>query len=339
MTAVVMMSAMVPGLSSAAGTASAPEVIENIAYAPANPPDSKGHLLDLHLPRGQRAIPRPTLIVTGGSAWMREDGKDYAADLAPFFTDAGYVVAGVSIRSSGVAQFPAQVHDIKAAVRWLRAHAREYGIDPDRIAVMGTSSGGWTAAMAGVTSNVPELEGNIGVTGVSSAVQAVVDLYGPTDFLQMDEHMIDCTAFNERMGLRDCHNDPTSPESRLVGCSIQQCPDAVRAANPITYVDDETPPMLIAHGQNDLLVPHHQSELLFDALRSACRDAVFYSVPGIGHDRGIVAPDTPVADTSWTHHCRSGKLAGPLGERPTLRNIDAFLRVALAAGEVRGDGA
>ncbi|MGH3517416.1 MAG: alpha/beta hydrolase fold domain-containing protein [Haloechinothrix sp.] len=304
-------------------------VIADIPYAEAEPADSAGHLLDLYVPQTPGKAPHPLLIVTGGSAWLRENGKDYAAELAPFFTDAGYVVAGVSIRSSLNAPFPAQVHDIKAAIRWLRANSSDYRIDPDRIAILGTSSGGWAATMAGVTGNDPQLEGNVGITGVPSSVQAVVDLYGPTDFLQMDEHMIDCAGFNERFGLDDCHNDPASPESLLVDCAIQDCIAAGRRANPITYVDSETPPMLIAHGQADLLVPHHQSELLYDALHASCTDAVFYSVPEAGHDSGIVSPDTHEAETSRTHRCRDSELPGPHGERPTLENIERFLHVWL----------
>ncbi|MPY80036.1 MAG: alpha/beta hydrolase fold domain-containing protein, partial [Actinophytocola sp.] len=196
-------------------------VVENVAYADPEPADSTGHLLDLYLPATQSKASRPLLVVTGGSAWLGENGKEYARELAPFFTDAGYVVAGVSIRASWNAPFPAQVHDIKAAIRWLRAHAPEYRIDPDRIAIMGDSSGGWAATMAGVAGNDSELEGTVGVTGLSSSVHAVVNLYGPTDFLQMDDHMIDCDGFNERFGLEDCHNDENSPESRLVGCAIQ----------------------------------------------------------------------------------------------------------------------
>jgi acetyl esterase/lipase len=130
------------------------------------------------------------------------------------------------------------VHDVKAAIRRLRAHARDYRIDPFRFAVMGDSSGGWTATMAGVTGDVVELEASVGVTGVPSTVQAVVDLYGPTDFLQMDAHMLPgaCESFNQMLGLTDCHDDPKPPESLLVGCPIQSCPSAARAANPITYL-------------------------------------------------------------------------------------------------------
>jgi acetyl esterase/lipase len=301
-------------------------VYTDIPYAAAEPEGSRGHLLDLYVPDGQGR--RPLLIVMGGSAWLGDNGKDYAAQLAPHFTAAGYVVAGVSTRSSAQAQFPAQVHDVKAAIRWLRVHARDYGIDPSRFAVLGDSSGGWTATMAGVTGDVRSLEGDVGVTGVSSRVQAVVDLYGPTDFSQMDANMLPgaCEFFNDLMDLSDCHNDVGSPESRLVGCAIQTCPERVQAANPVRYVTPNDPPFLIAHGQQDMLVPHHQSELLYAALKRACVPATFFSVPDAGHAKDIVSPDNAESVVRSTVHCRD---VAPRATRPTLDTIEAFLDNAL----------
>ncbi|MFC7344779.1 alpha/beta hydrolase fold domain-containing protein [Saccharopolyspora griseoalba] len=291
----------------------------DIAYAGGGGP---GHLLDIH--PSATSGPSPLLVVTGGSAWMAENGKDYGAALAPFFTARGHVVAGVSVRASSTARFPAQVHDIKAAIRWLRAHAGDHGIDPHRVAVLGDSSGGWAATMAAVTGDRPEFEGALGHPGESSAVQAAVDLYGPTDFLRMDAHTLDPAPFNEMLGITGGHDDARSPESRLIGGPVQELPEAAKAANPITYLERSTPPVLIAHGRQDPLVPHHQSELLFAALRDAGADAVFYSVPGVGHDKAITAADTPRAEVSWTGRCDE------VGDRPSLEVIDAFLRSAFA---------
>lgn len=144
--------------------------------------------------------------------------------------------------------------------------------------------------MLGVTSNDPDLEGEVGITGPSSGVQAVLDLYGPTDFLQMDEHMLPaaCESFNTMMSISDCHNDPLSPESRLIGAPIQENPGLVAEVKPITYVDAQTPPFLIAHGTEDQLVPHHQSNLLFEAMAEARVPATFYSVAGYGHEHGFL---------------------------------------------------
>jgi acetyl esterase/lipase len=301
-----------------------PRMRTGIEYAPADPPGSRGHTLDLYLPDGPG--PWPLLIACGGSAFLDDGGSYYAAELAPWSTEAGFAVAGVCIRSSGQARFPAQVHDVKAALRWLRAHAAEHDLDAGRFAVMGDSSGGWTAAVAGLTADRPELEGLIGETGGSSRVQAVVDLYGPTDFLQMDVHMLPgaCASFNELMGLTDCHDDPASPESRLMGFPIQSRPDDVRAANPCTYASADAPPFLIAHGQLDALVPHHQSEVLYAALAAAGAEATFFSVPEVGHNKGIVSPAVPEAVV------RSTSTRGTEKEiRPTLDAIERFLRAAL----------
>jgi acetyl esterase/lipase len=299
-----------------------PRVLTGLDYAPAEPPDSRGHRLDLYLPDGDG--PWPLLIACGGSAFLDDGGSYYAAELAPWFTGAGFAVAGVCTRSSGQALFPAQVHDVKAAIRWLRAHAEEHGLDPDRFAIMGDSSGGWTAAMAGLTGD--RLEGSVGVTGGSSRVQAAVALYPPTDFLQMDAQMLPgaCASFNELMGISDCHDDPGSPESRLMGFPIQTRPDEVRAANPCSYASADAPPFLLAHGQLDALVPHGQSELLFEALAAAGAEATFFSVPEIGHDKGIVSPALPEAVV------RSTSSRGTEREmRPTLEAIERFLRTAL----------
>jgi acetyl esterase/lipase len=233
-------------------------------------------LLDLYLPATPRR-PVPVVIWTAGSAWRADNGKHSAHLLAERLLPAGYAVAGVSIRSSAQVRFPGQLHDIKAAIRWLRANAGKFGLDPDRIGIMGDSSGGWTTAMAAVTGDAPEMEGSVGVTGPSSAVRAAIAFYPPTDFLSMDQWAL------KRCEGAACHDSPGSPESRLVGCPIQQCPDQVKAASPLRYVSPGDPPILILHGNSDPLVPHQQGEALYMALNKACRDATFVSLPKAGH--------------------------------------------------------
>ncbi|MFM2372031.1 MAG: hypothetical protein RIS85_1753 [Pseudomonadota bacterium] len=255
----------------------------DVAYAPAMPATSKGHLLDLYLP-AKTDKPAPLVIWTSGSAWMADTGKDGAKIMAPALLDAGFAVAGVSIRSSTQARFPAQVHDIKAAIRFLRANAARYGIDPARIAIMGDSSGGWTSAMAALTGDAPELEGAVGTTGVSSAVQAAVALYPPTNFLEMDRWApTKCSASTPLPKPGFCHDNPASPESRLVGCAIQTCKDAVLRASPIRYVTPADPPLMILHGRSDGLVPYNQGERLFKVLAHACHTAELYTLPLAPH--------------------------------------------------------
>jgi acetyl esterase/lipase len=298
-------------VGAAAQPASAAQVIADIPYAPAEPAGSRGHLLDLYLPERPGRARTPLLIWTGGSGWLADNGKDSAGPVAETFNPDGYAVAGVSIRSSTQATFPAQLLDIRAAIRWLRAHAWRYRIDPNRIAIMGNSSGGWASAMAATT----------------GGVQAAVAFFPPTDFLQMDAHMIDCPFFNGLFGLTDCHNDPLSPESRLVGCAIQTCPAAVQRANPISYVGRDDPPTMIVHGQADLLVPHHQSELLYAALREACQDVTFYSVPGAGHSVDEVTAGTEGTTARSTTKCHRERVAVDTG--PTWETIERWLHRAL----------
>ena len=123
--------------------------------------------------------------------------------------------------------------------------------------------------------------------------------------------MIDCPFFNETFGLSDCHNDPLSPESRLVGCPIQECPRDAQAANPVNYVGRGEPPFLIVHGQSDLLVPHHQSELHYQALKLRCNDAIFYSLPLAGHSTALLSDPALTEDQLRfeTRDCRRERVS------------------------------
>jgi acetyl esterase/lipase len=198
------------------------------------------------------------------------------------YLGAGYAIASINYRLSQHALFPAQIEDCKAAVRWLRAHAAQYGLDAARFGAWGPSAGGHLVAMLGTTGNVAELDVGEHLEA-SSRVQAVVDYFGPTDFLQMDAH---------RMPKGKVHDAADSPESELVGGPIQENADRVAAANPITYVSPDAPPFLIVHGELDPLVPHHQSELLVAALKRAGVPVTFYTVVGAGHG-GFTDPAVP----------------------------------------------
>lgn len=294
----------------------------NIAYAPPAPADSVGQVLDLYLPE-DGSPSAPLILWSSGSGWLRDDGKHGAAAIAPFFTAAGYAVAGVSVRSSGQALFPAQVHDAKSAIRWLRTHAGDYGLDPGRFAFMGDSSGGWLAVMVALTPGLPEFDGG---SGVSTGVQVVVDFYGPTDFLQMDAHMLDgCEEFRNHLGIAGCHGDPGSPESRLVGGPIEARRATCARANPISYVRAGAPPMMILHGQRDAIVPHHQSELLYEALRAHGNEATFYSIPDTGHERPYVS-DPARAAGYVAVSTRSPEVEH---RPPTWETIEAFISGAM----------
>lgn len=249
-------------------------VHRNLAYV------ANGHArqkLDLYLPAQGTNLP---LIVNIHGGAFRMGSKEQGVPVE--FLAQGYAVASINYRLSQHAVFPAQIEDCKAAVRWLRAHAAEYRIDPTRFASFGSSAGGHLAAMLGTTGET--LAFDVGAhLDQPSRVQAVVDYFGPTDFLQMDAH---------RPANGQLHDPANSPESELVGGAIQENKEKTARANPITYVTKQCPPFLICHGDRDPLVPHHQSELLVAALEQAGVPVTFYTVKGAGHG-GFTDPKVP----------------------------------------------
>ena len=247
------------------------KAMRNLEYAKV---DGTALLLDLFVPEKADA-PLPLIVWIHGGAWL---GGDKAGCPAMGQLRRGYAVASINYRLSQQAIFPAQIYDCKAAIRWLRAHAKEYNIDPQRIGVWGSSAGGHLVALVGTSGNVKELEGAEGNLDQSSRVQAVCDWFGPTDFLQIAAHMLP--------GAKMEHDTATSPESKLVGGPIQENKEKVAKANPITYVSKDDPPFLIMHGDKDILVPIHQSQLLTEALKKAGVEVTFKTVEGAGHGFG-----------------------------------------------------
>jgi len=246
-------------------------VHRDLAYVTKNAHER--HVLDLYLPAEGDNL--PLIIWIHGGGW--QNGSKERPTGLPFLRE-GYALASINYRLSGHALFPAQIEDCKAAVRWLRANARKYRIDPNRFGVWGASAGGHLVAMLGTTGGVKEFDVGENLQ-VSSRVQAVCDFYGPTDFLQMDAHRVPGAAL--------AHDSPGSPEARLVGGPIQENKEKVARANPITYIRKDAPPFLIVHGDADPLVPHHQSELLRDALEKAGVPVSSYTVKGGGHGQGF----------------------------------------------------
>ncbi|MHB9107608.1 MAG: prolyl oligopeptidase family serine peptidase [Armatimonadota bacterium] len=231
--------------------------------------------LDLYLPE-QAQEPLPLIIWIHGGGWQAGTKAIGPAHLQVL--KYGFALASVEYRLSGEAIFPAQIEDCKAAVRWLRANARQYHLDPDALGAWGSSAGGHLVALLGTSGGVKELEGNLGNAEVSSRVQAVCDLCGPSDLLQMvgQPSSIDRRSAN-------------SPEARFLGGPISENKEKARQASPITYVSKDDPPFLIVHGSKDNVVPVNQSQLLYDALQADGVDATLRIVEGAGH--GVNSPD------------------------------------------------
>jgi acetyl esterase/lipase len=250
---------------------------EDLAYATISPAQK----LDLYLPTGSGPFP-VVLLVHGGGFAMGDKSHDMSKPGTDQLLSHGYAVANVNYRLSSEAKAPAQIRDIKTAVRWLRGHAREYYLRQDRFGAWGASSGGNLVALLGTSCGVSALEGaEMGHTDQSSCIQAVVDWFGPIDFLQMDRQF---------SGMPDCqtHDSPESPESRLIGAPIQTRPDLVKIFNPITYISKDVAPFLIQHGTADTLVPWQQSQLLYDSLEPIVgADKVTLTLlKGVGHGGG-----------------------------------------------------
>lgn len=246
----------------------------NLPYAGT---DNSRQRLDLFLPK-QPATEKqlPLIVYIHGGGWQNGDKRGGLRRLSAFVESGHYAAASVGYRLSGEAIWPAQIHDCKAAIRWLRAHSETYNIDPYKIGVTGTSAGGHLVAMLGTTGDVPELEGSLGLhPAVSSRVQCVADWYGPTHLLTMG----------------GWHNNPNSPESRLLGVPVQQDKAKSRSASPVHYVSRDDPPFLILHGTADPTVPFDQSEQLHRALIEAEVSSVLVPVVG-GRHGGF--PSTPV---------------------------------------------
>lgn len=224
--------------------------------------------LDLYQPMADE--PTPLVIWIHGGGW--KNGSKNGAGPALALLDRGYAVASVEYRLSGEAIFPAAIEDCKAAVSFLRLHAKKFNLDPDRFGVWGSSAGGHLVALLGTTNDATEFDTH-GVTRKASAkVQAVCNWFGPTDFLRM----------NDFPGRID-HDAADSPESRFIGGLIQQNKDKTKRANPITYVSPSDPPFLHLHGESDQLVPFNQSELLHAALTDAGVPSTLYKVVGGDH--------------------------------------------------------
>jgi acetyl esterase/lipase len=252
-------------------------------------PDGDDLALDLYLPA--EPGPRPPLVIyIHGGSWRSHGRQDVIEEALPLGEE--FAVASISYRFSTVAPFPAQLHDCKSAVRWLRAHADELGYDADRIGVIGSSAGGHLALLLALTADRPGLEGDGPHREQSSGVDAVVAYCPPTDFPAVGD------LYERRPGKKP---DPPGrePIRMLLGGTVEDKPDLARLASPVYHAHAGAPPCLLFHGTDDRLVPFDQSVRMADALRAV--DVPVDLIPVDGADHHSAFSDAPAATWAFLH--------------------------------------
>ncbi len=230
--------------------------------------------VDVYLPKQRKSNqPLPVIAFIHGGGWVNGDRLGYAAQAIQFARTGDYAAVTVGYRLTGEASWPAQIHDCKAAIRWIRAHARELNLDPDKIAAWGSSAGGHLSSLLGTSGDVAALEGELGPhTGVSSRVQCVVNLCGPEDFT--------LALMFDTQGQPIWQDDAVSG---LLGGPAPDRPTEARAASPVTHVSKDDPPFLTFHGTADQRVAFHHAEAIHAALQKAGVPSLLVPISGGGH--------------------------------------------------------
>ncbi|MBQ3607098.1 MAG: prolyl oligopeptidase family serine peptidase [Bacteroidales bacterium] len=254
------------------------------------------HKLDIYLPKVEKES-YPVAIHIYGSAWFSNSSKGMAdlGTIVNALLDAGYAVVTPNHRSSMDAKFPAQIHDIKAVVRYVRGNAEKYKFDTDFIVTSGFSSGAHLASLAATSCGVAELEGSLGAyTEYSSLVDAACCWSGPTDL-----HYMSCGREEDTWN--------HGPEEAVMGFSFKGNEEAFKALNATTYIDPSDPPVVVFHGTADNVVPHCQGVHFHELLSKAGVVTEFHSVDGGGHGMGMYAPENLEAMVTFLEKARIGK--------------------------------
>lgn len=317
--------------------------------------------LDLYIPSAG-SPPYPTVVWIHGGGWS--GGSRFPAGHAQQLLSAGFAVASVDYRLTSQAgqyggapvTFPAQIHDVKGAVRWLRANASQYRLDRSRFACWGSSAGGHLSALLGMSGGADEIEGLTGGNAAfTSRVMACIDYFGPIDILMMNPDVTTPPGSNID------HDAPGSPESRLVGwddpgqgigdiranlsnpnAPYPQLVAMCNLTNPTTFVGEDDPPAFIAHGDSDTSVPLHQSTRLHDALTAAGIPHEYLEVAGAGHGNLGTATDNAAVQFLIENVRSRPRVAGDLNGDRTVDILDLSLLLSEfgfgAAGDLNYDG-
>jgi acetyl esterase/lipase len=234
--------------------------------------------LDLYLPEKAAEKPLPLIVHIHGGGWM--GGSKFPCPVA-LMVLKGYAVASVEYRFSQKAKFPAQIQDCQAAIRWLRAHAQDYNFDTEHVGAVGGSAGGHLSALVGTAGGknaFPKIGGN---EELSDRVQAVCDIFGPTDF----STVVQQAAEDKNVKNIFEFNTPKDPYSSLIGTKLDD-KEKADAVSPVHYVSKDNPPFVILHGTHDTLVPYAQSEEFAGVLKEKGVEVWLQKLPGSGHGNG-----------------------------------------------------
>ena len=256
------------------------EGFRNLLNVPYADTDNPRQTLNLYIPENPTTKkPLPLIAYIHGGGWRAGDKAGGVNSVRKFLGEGRYAAASIGYRLTDEGSWPRQIHDCKAAIRWLKAHARKYNYDPDRIAVMGNSAGGHLVAMLGVSGDVKTLDGQLGrYLKENSRVKCVVDFCGPANLVTMMDQP-------SRMK----HDAPDSPESLLLGGPVRDRLDVALAASPESYISGADAPILVVHGDKDSTVPFPQAVDFHAKLKAAGVDSTLIVCEGMGH--GLRSPE------------------------------------------------
>lgn len=233
---------------------------------------NRRHLLDLYVPEAAEETPRPLVVYIHGGGW-EHGSKDNAGVLFGLMKNRPYAGASINYRLTDQARWPAQIHDCKAAIRWLRGNAKAYAIDPAKIAVFGISAGGHLVSMLGVTGGDKAMEGTLGMnTDQDTRVTCVLDFCGPSNFL----------TFGGKGSIVD-PDDPKGALAKLIGGPLKDRQDMGKDASPVNHITSDDAPFLIIHGDKDNIVPYSQAQEFDEALEKASIPATLVTGSEGGH--------------------------------------------------------